>query len=242
MDYYKLPRLYSAISLKNQEKITLDTAQTHYLKNVMRRKEGDQIRLFDGKNGEFLASLASISKKETLLNIDKIIKEQPSHAPQIHLFFAPLEKKRMDFVIEKTVELGVTHLHPVITNRTEIRKIKTERIEQQIIEASEQSERLTLPSLSAATPLMQAIQTWKHDSPIQWACERDSTERAKPSIKTNSEIAAAFLIGPVGGFDDTEIDHLSKHPAIQPITLGPSILRAETASILCLSATLLEQI
>lgn len=141
----------------------------------------------------------------------------------------------MDTLIEKTVELGVTDLHPVLTNRTEHRKINEFRLLSQIIEASEQCERADIPCLHQLTPLKTLVSQWKDKPQIQWACERDALER-KP-LGHNRQDHQAFLIGPVGGFDDDEITFLGNHPAITPISLGSAILRAETASILCVGST-----
>jgi 16S rRNA (uracil1498-N3)-methyltransferase len=213
----------------------LSENQTHYLKNVMRRNAGDFIRIFDGQNGEYLARIETLTKKSCEVLPLENLKPQPAQAHRTHLIFAPLVKNRMDILIEKTVELGVTDLHPVLTNRTEHRKINEDRLLSQIIEASEQSERLDIPALHPLISMETLLGQWKDKPQIQWGCERDALER-KP-LGYNNENHQAFLIGPVGGFDEDEITLLGRHPAITPISLGSAILRAETASILCIGST-----
>ncbi len=241
--FFKLPRLYSDKRLTIQEPVSLDQDQTHYIKNVMRRRTGDQLRLFDGENGEFLAEIAELDKKNTTLNLKEKIREQSPQTYQTHLFFTPLAKNRMDMIIEKSVELGVTDFHPIITNRTEHRKIKADRITAQIIEAAEQSERLSLPRLHEICPLSDLYnpQNTMPCAPIlQWGCERDTTQRQPLGFCNDAN--QAFLIGPVGGFDEAEHDRMLSLKHIQPISLGKNILRAETACVLCISASLLKRI
>ena len=241
-NYFKLPRLYSDNSLIIQEDILLPKEQAHYLKNVMRRTEGDYVRLFNGRDGEVLGVIRALGKKEALVFLQENIKPQVPIAGRVHLLFSPLAKQRMDMVIEKAVELGVTDLHPVLTHRTEHRKVNTARLQAQIIEASEQSERLTLPVLQPLAALYDLCAGWsgKGLPDIQWCCERDSIDRKALGYQQAED--QAFLVGPVGGFDDEEIAFLSQQSYIQPISLGHNILRAETASILCLSAYCLERI
>ncbi|HCQ70961.1 MAG: RNA methyltransferase [Alphaproteobacteria bacterium] len=240
--YFKLPRLYSENSLVIQEDISLPKDQAHYLKNVMRRAQGDQIRLFNGRDGEVLGEIIALGKKDADVRLMAQIKPQIEPAGRVHLLFAPLAKQRMDMVIEKAVELGVSDLHPVLTHRTEHRKVNMARLQAQIIEASEQSERLSLPMLHEPAALYDVCARWSDQGhpEMQWCCERDRIERKALGYQQADD--QAFLVGPVGGFDDEEIAFLSQQPCIQPISLGANVLRAETASILCLSAYCLGRI
>ena len=231
---HKLPRLYSEKIIKPDETLELSDKQTHYLKNVMRRKEGDQIRLFDGETGEYTATITALSKKQITLSITQKTKNQSPITNYCHLLFTPLAKNRMDIVIEKSVELGVTDFHPILTNRTEHRKINESRLTAQIIEATEQCERMHVPNLHPLIPLQTTLQNWQHTKIIQWGCERAITER-KP-LGHCQDPSQAFLIGPVGGFDERECETLAQNPLITPITLGDTILRAETASLLCIGS------
>ena len=235
-EFYKLPRLYSEQALASQADILLPDGQAHYLRHVMRRADGDRVRLFDGKNGEFLASLAFEGKKKVRAYVQDCIRLQQVPDARAILIFAPLAKARMDMVIEKTTELGVSDFMPVLTNRTEHRKVNPQRLQAQIIEACEQAERLTLPRLHDLVTLPQLIARWvEADRPnIQWCCERDYADRQPLSAQSAGD--QAYLVGPVGGFDEDECALLRQASHVVPISLGDAVLRAETASIMCLSA------
>ncbi len=230
--YGKLSRLYISADLKSGAGLALDDKQAHYLRNVLRKETGDTVRLFNGRDGEWLAELKEVSKKGVLAVAKEQIRPQPSHARTIHLLFAPLKKDRMDFLIEKSVELGVTHFHPVITARTaDARTLNHDRLTAQVIEAAEQCERMDVPVLLPDLPLKQKLAGWK-DGAIHWAYERSD---AAP-LTASDDQTAAFLIGPAGGFDDNEVNILSSHESVKPISLGETIYRAETASLLCLAS------
>ena len=226
-----LPRLYTAAPLAAGQPVALETAQAHYLRTVLRRQAGDSVRLFNGRHGEWRAAIERLDKKGGLLAPQEQLKPQPEAAATVHLLFAPLKKNRMDIIIEKATELGVSDFHPVITNRTEVRSLNMERLQAQIIEAAEQSERLTLPALHPPQPLTGKIAAWQGPVPILWARERGAARHLADIRQENW----AFLIGPVGGFDPQEDDSLSRDTRILPVSLGAAILRAETASILCLA-------
>ena len=147
-NYTKAPRLFLNTPLSIGTDTHLDKDQSHYLLNVMRKDDNDMVRVFNGKDGEFIGIIQKQSKKLcTLTNLEQL-KQQPDNKSEIHLFFVPIKKDRMGFMIEKAVELGATHLHPIITDRTQHGKINTNKIEKQIIEAAEQCERLDTPHLS----------------------------------------------------------------------------------------------
>lgn len=230
-----LPRLYTDQNLKEGLAVPLDRKQAHYLGNVLRLQDGASVRLFNGRDGEWLAALETPSKKNLAAAPLQQIKAQPSASSQIHLLFAPIKKHRMDILIEKSVELGVTDLHPVLTDRTEVRKLNTDRLHAQIIESAEQCERLEIPALHPLEKLDQKLARWNKSQKILWGDERGSGTPLH-SVSTQDW---AFLIGPVGGFTAEEAGRLRNLPFIQPISLGPQIYRVETAAILCLSRTVL---
>ena len=232
--FSKLPRLFTSSSLEAGNTLELSSAQSHYLKNVLRLKEQDQLRAFNGQDGEWLLSLQEISKKSVTATCEKQLRAQKSSDTKVHLYFAPIKKTRLDFLIEKTVELGVTDLHPVLTERTEVRKINPERIDTQIIEAAEQCERLDIPKIHSTIALYDIPNTQK----LYAAIERDETT---PDIHTlHFDTPVQALIGPEGGFSEKEINFLKKQTHIIPVSLGQNILRAETAAVKflsCISAT-----
>lgn len=229
-DYYKLPRLYLAGKISVGDSIALDKKQSHYLLNVMRKNEGDTVRIFNGIDGEFLTGIRK-SGKNAILNVEERIKEQPDIKQHVHLIFAPVKKHRMDILIEKSVELGVTAFHPVVTDHSDVRKINNERLNAQIIEAAEQCERLDLPALHSLVSLEDKLKAWPDYITLNWCYERSED----PPQALFSDEKQGFLIGPVGGFSQREVEYLSAHPKVSPVSLGEQVLRVETAALVCLA-------
>jgi 16S rRNA (uracil1498-N3)-methyltransferase len=227
-DYIKLPRLYVDGELKTEA--SLGEGPAHYLRSVLRLSGGARLRLFNGRDGEWLGEIAALDKKAASVRLLEQIKKQPSARTPVHLLFAPIKKDRLDFLIEKSVELGVTDLHPIVTNRTEIRKVNNERLQAQITEAAEQCERLDLPALHALSDLPVKLAGWDSAIPLL-AC----IERAGAPVLRHVNPPAAILIGPEGGFDESEKAALARYAFIKPVSLGDSILRAETAALKALS-------
>lgn len=211
--------------------------QAHYLKNVLRKDVGDILRIFNGAEGEWLARIDSLSKKNGELALTDQIKPQAPPRKTLHLLFSPIKKQRMDVLIEKAVELGVTDLTPVIMHRTENRKINEDRLNAQIIEAAEQSERLDIPKLHPLIKLPLLLSNGIGGIEVFTALEREPS--AKALHEYDYKNGAAFLIGPEGGFDLQERAEILSSEDIRVIDLGNGILRAETAALACLSYVLL---
>ncbi len=228
---HRSPRIFVERNLSENSTFSLDEDTTHYLKNVLRRPDGSLLRVFNGRDGEFIASLTPQSKKLYILDIQKKIREQNQTAKEIHLVFAPIKKDRQDFMIEKAVELGATHFHPVLTQQTVIRDLNEVRVNKQIQEAAEQCERLDIPKLEPLLKLDTFLRNWKDTIPLYAALERSDAEH----IKNMPSLFCAILIGPEGGFSDDEKEMFLKNPKVKPVTLGERILRAETAAIYSLS-------
>ncbi len=233
-------RLYVKNPLIVGSEITLSSDMSHYVANVLRLKEKDFVLLFNESDGEFLGPLTLIHKKQTKLTLTKQTRKADSDTIAQHdlwLAFAPLKKDRLDFLIEKSVELGVNRLIPIQTEFTDILHLKMDRIEAQIIEAAEQTERLTLPTLEPMVKLKSFLDNWLKDR-ILFACiEREKALPVKEAFaQKNPAQKCGFLIGPAGGLSDLDISLLLKYPFVIPIHLGPRILRAETAAIAVLSA------
>lgn len=223
---YKLPRIYVDDNLSNGCNLILDENNAHYLKNVLRKNIGDYVRIFNGVNGEWLCIIDSINKKHCNLLVKDELRKQGSSSRRIKLFFSPIKKQRMDWLIEKSVELGVTDFYPFICEYTDNRKTNFDKIKKQIIGASEQSERLDVASFHEPKSLINVING--HDN-ILSAIERlDSAEIS--TIKLN-DYDRSFLIGPEGGFSEEEKGFLQKSKNIIPVSLGMNILRAETAAL-----------
>lgn len=232
---FTLPRLYApSQSFEASAEITLSADQAHYLRNVMRTKTGDSIRLFNGKEGEWLGTVTELGKKNAVITLSEQIKEQPEQTERVHLICPPLKKHRMDILIEKAVELGITDLHPVVTHHTDVRKINTDRIETQITEAAEQCERFTIPMLHPLKSLNDFLAKWDKTVRITACLERyDAPHIGNISFEEDK----AFLIGPAGGFSEQEKTLLASHDFIQPVSLGDTIFRVETAAMYCLIQT-----
>ncbi len=231
IDLYKYPRLYLNASFKENAKISLGADHSHYLRNVLRKNAGDLLRVFNGADGEWLAAIDILGKKDGTIILTKQIKKQPAKQAGLNLFFSPIKKHRMNFLIEKAVELGVSGFYPVIMSRTENRKLNEARINAQIIEAAEQCERLDLPALHPAQNLGGIL--LRDDAHFYVCLERNNG--AKPMASYPYEGGASFIIGAEGGFDPQEIELLLSSEKVTAINLGDNILRAETAAIACLS-------
>jgi len=227
----KTPRLYICDPIAIGEEINLLPAQMHYLGGVLRMKDGDSVRIFNGQDGEWMSSFHPQNKKVGCLTPTKNLRPQPSMSARVHLLFAPIKKQRMDFLVEKAVELGVTDFHPLLTQNTEVRKLNEERIHAQIIEAAEQCERLTLPKLHALDKLETACQHWAREVPLLVGLERhDCLPIAEAKVQQHGS-DVSFLVGPEGGFTQIESEMLCGLDHVTPVNLGDTILRAETAAL-----------
>jgi 16S rRNA (uracil1498-N3)-methyltransferase len=225
--FHNFPRLFLPSSIENGQPIIIPENQSHYLKNVLRHVEGDLIRVFNPESGEYIGKITNIGKKHITIEIQNQIRSIEIETTEIHLFFSPIKKDRNDILIEKAVELGVTHFHPVLFARTIAREIKVERIHAQIIEAAEQCERLSIPTLAPLKEFKKALNEWDKDIPMMAAIERtDDTLLSKISLKTNR---VGLCIGPEGGITEEEIEILKAKKFVTPVSFGKNILRAETA-------------
>jgi len=228
-----LPRLYVEDFLITGAEIDLSQSHAHYLGKVMRLKTGAQIRVFNGADGEWLAELTNIAKRQGALKLIQLLR-QPVAAQDIWLLFAPVKKARTDFIVEKATELGTRLIQPVITKRTTSPKVRTDRMQLQSIEAAEQTERMDLPSIAEPVKLQELLKNWDAGRALIFADEAGDAKPAKlalAAIKT----PAAILIGPEGGFTPEERQLLRNQSYVTPISLGPRILRADTAVAATLS-------
>jgi 16S rRNA (uracil1498-N3)-methyltransferase len=233
-DYdFRLPRLFVEDALQQDSALALNQDQTHYLKTVMRRPDGAKLRVFNGRDGEWGGVITYEGKKSASLALTTLIRPQGQRTPRLHLVFAPVKKDRMDFMIEKAVELGACALHPVLTQYTVIRDLNADRVTRQITEAAEQCERLDLPGLSPLCSLKDFARTWNPDLPVYAALERHDATLLGQIRPLPAE--CGLLIGPEGGWSDEERTFLLGLPFIRAVSLGEQILRSETAAIFGLS-------
>lgn len=212
-------RLYVPDNLTLHDTLTLTESTHHYISHVLRCKKDAMVRLFNGKDGEFLGKIVSVTKKDCDVYVAEKIRQSTTDTPLV-LYMPPLRPTRMAYLLEKITELGVTDYYPIQTDHTAFPLGKISRIERIFIEAAEQCERLTLPRLHPIQPLESIL----NDAPILWAYERSSYSFEKTSSRF-------LLIGPEGGFSEREIHLLKNHSNVQEVSLGSSILRAETAAM-----------
>jgi 16S rRNA (uracil1498-N3)-methyltransferase len=232
-NYHTAPRLYVECDLQKGAQFSLHDDHAHYLRHVMRQSLDAPLRLFNGRMGEWAGRISKLDKKTVEVEVLDQLRPQPVIHPIYALAFAPLKGPRLDILIEKAVELGVSDLYPVITAFTQNRHINAARLNRQITEAAEQCERLTLPILHEPCSLKDFIEM--APQPIYVALER----AAHPHIKSFSAQKWSFLVGPEGGFSQEEKEYLAAHEQIQAISLGKNILRAETAALAGLSFLIL---
>ena len=220
------PRLHVTAALAAGASITLDQPQSHYLAGVMRRQPGDLVRLFNGHDGEWAARVASVAKKAVTLVAERQSAPQ-ERVPDLWLCTAPLKKGRIDWLVEKACELGVARLQLVTTQRTVVEKPNLERLCAHLVEAAEQSGRTAVPELPAPVTLERLLRDWPAGRGLLFADETGGT----PLAQARAPAPAAILIGPEGGFTEPERAAIRAHPAAVPISLGPRILRADTAAL-----------
>ncbi len=229
-------RLYIDEEFTENAIVNLPLNQIHYLRNVMRLDVGARIQVFNGRDGLYLANLTELAKKKGTAQLQEQIVPQPTVTQKLALCFVPIKKDRQDFMIEKAVELGVTDLYPLKSQHGQVGKIKTERIESQIIEAAEQCERLDMPNLHAMNDLRRFLKAFPADQKLYICAERAKAKPIGQVILDNQGQNACFLIGPEGGFSGEEMALFDEYDFVEKINLGSRILRAETAAVTALAS------
>jgi 16S rRNA (uracil1498-N3)-methyltransferase len=226
-----LPRLFVKEPIGAGARIELDASQANYLGNVLRLGEGSQLLVFDGRSGEWLAEIAEAGKKRMSLSVIEPTGPQES-VPDLWLAFAPLKKGRVDWLVEKAVELGAARLLPVVTQRTVVDKLNLERMRAHIVEAAEQCGRTALAEIDAPVKLDGLLKSRDLNRRLYFADETGG-EPAAVAFKPGP---ALILTGPEGGFTPDEAAAIRSASNAQAISLGPRILRAETAALAALAA------
>lgn len=231
------PRLFVEADLAAGRAAAVSADQAHYLLHVLRMKPGDEMRLFNGRDGEWLARVSSVSKRSIDIIADSNLRLQQAGA-DVWLCAAPIKKAHFDYMIEKATELGVAAIQPVLTERTQIREVNTGRCRSIAVEAAEQSERLDIPVIRKPVTLNEMIAHWPMDRvPIicaEWG-EAAPVREAFTSPQVKGAGRAVIVTGPEGGFSAAEMEALRALPGGVFIRLGPRILRADTAAIAALS-------
>jgi 16S rRNA (uracil1498-N3)-methyltransferase len=228
------PRLYVTAALSQGQSVPLDGDRTHYLKNVMRRALGDEVGLFNGRDGEWLGRIDGYGRNSAAVTLETQRRPQLA-SPDVWLAFAPVKRARIDFIAEKATELGVSLLWPVMTRRAEPSRVNIERLTNIAIEAAEQTERLDIPAVRDAVQLDKMLAEWPRERVLFVCAEAGAARPIAEAVAAHKGAPAGFLIGPEGGFAATELDALRKLPFVVPIGLGPRLLRAETAAVVALA-------
>ena len=226
-----LPRLFVHRPLAEGASVELDAGPANYLGNVLRLREGGQLLVFDGQSGEWLARIAETGRKRMTLVVDSCTRAQET-VPDLWLAFAPVKRSQTDWLVEKATELGVARLVPVITQRTVVDRVKLERLESIAIEAAEQCGRTQLPAIDEPQPLPRFLEQCSVRRRLYFADESGG----EPAVDAFVPGSAAILTGPEGGFTDDERDAIRAADNSIAISLGPRILRAETAALAALTA------
>jgi 16S rRNA (uracil1498-N3)-methyltransferase len=229
-----LPRLYVEPDLSPGAQLTLGKDQSLYLAAVLRKSVGDEVVLFNGRDGAWLCRLVSDSKKSVTLDlVERIAPQTPPS--DLWYGFAPLKTERLDYVIQKAVEMGAGTIQPVITRFTQVNRLKHERLVANAIEAAEQCEVLSVPSVEQEITLERLLDSWPADRRLILADESATSSSPVEALTALRGQKIGILIGPEGGFSDEERAKLRTLPYVVPISLGPRILRADTAAVAALA-------
>lgn len=226
-----LPRLFIDIAMSAGVEIELDKDQTNYLVNVLRRGAGDQCVVFNGRDGAFLAEIARASKKTVTLTL---VEQSAEQTPPSDLWYGFAPIRRLDYIVQKATEMGAGMIQPVITRYVQNPKINPEKLAANAIEAAEQCEVLSVPRVEPAIPFARLIETWTevHGDRVLVFCDEESASSSPVDTLAGLEgRRIGLIIGPEGGFAPEERDMLRAQPYVTPISLGPRILRADTAAV-----------
>lgn len=224
------PRLFVEAGLSEGTEVACDRGQAHYLLNVMRLRGGDTVRAFNGRDGEWLCEISSAAKKSCALTPASRTRTQTA-LPDIHYLFAPLKHARLDYMVQKATELGCSRIQPVITAHTNASRVKLERMRSNAIEAAEQCNLLDVPFIEEVTTLDNLLSSWPEERHLVFCDEEAQIASPLQALGKIGPGALAVLIGPEGGFSDEERDRIRQLSCVTAISLGPRVMRADTAGV-----------
>jgi 16S rRNA (uracil1498-N3)-methyltransferase len=238
---FRSPRLFVDTALHEGAEVALESSQANYLVNVLRLGAGAPVLAFNGRDGEWRANLAPAGKRNVRLAVAEQVRAQTTTC-DLHYLFAPLKHARLDYMVQKAVEMGASRLVPVLTRHTQVQRINLERMRANAIEAAEQCGILTIPEIAEPLPLDALVRDWVPERLLVFcdeAAEVTDPVAALQGARGGGALVAplpvSLLIGPEGGFAEEERAALLKLPDVVRLALGPRILRADTAAVAALT-------
>jgi 16S rRNA (uracil1498-N3)-methyltransferase len=231
---FRAQRLFVDAPLDAGARIEPSRGQAHYLLHVLRLKPGGAILLFNGKDGEWRARIAEAGKKSCVLAVEERTRPQPQ-PPELVYLFAPLKQARLDYMVEKAVEMGAGRLRPVLTQHTQVTRVNLERMRANAVEAAEQCGILALPEIEPPAKLEAMLAAWPEGRPLVFCDEAAGTASPIEALAGMPAGPLAVLVGPEGGFSAEERAALLARPFVTAISLGPRVLRADTAAVAALA-------
>src|ERR1700735_1334469 len=232
---FRTPRLYVSQPLVTGAELKLEPQQTNYLVNVLRLATGAPVLLFNGHDGEFSASLTAGARKAASLIVGAQTRAQEA-PPDVDYLFAPLKHARLDYMAQKAIEMGASRLRPVITRHTQVSRVNLERLQANAIEACEQCGVIWIPEIAPVEPLAEALKRWPPERLLVFCDEGEEQASPLRALRTaRGDGGVGLLIGPEGGFDDDERPAILSAPRVLRLSLGPRILRADTAAVAALA-------
>ncbi len=230
----RVPRLHVPLPLVGGERVELAPPQAHYLKNVLRLRRGDVVRLFNGQDGEWLCTLLELRKSGAVALCGERL-AAPTPPPDIDYLFAPLKAARLDYIAQKATEMGARRIRPVITERTVVRKVKLERLRANAVEAAEQCNLVFVPRVLEPVGLERLLAEWDATRRIVHCDEAAPVADPLAALARIEPGPLAVLIGPEGGFSPRERQMLRGLDCAHAVRLGPRVMRADTAGVAALA-------
>ncbi|WP_105438986.1 16S rRNA (uracil(1498)-N(3))-methyltransferase [Neorhizobium sp. T25_13] len=231
---FRMQRLFIEAPLGADARHEVSSEQFNYLANVLRMEEGSAILLFNGRDGEWKAKITYPTRKKIVLEAIEETRPQPP-ASDLHYLFAPLKVGRLDYLVQKAVEMGAGFIQPVMTQHVQGKITSMDRLQANVVEAAEQCGILSVPEVSPPKKLGDLLDTWPEERRIIFCDEGDEGQNPLPILSAIKESKLALLVGPEGGFSDEERERLRSLSFVTAIPLGPRILRADTAAVAALA-------
>jgi 16S rRNA (uracil1498-N3)-methyltransferase len=231
---FHAPRLFIAAPMETDARLACSPEQANYLLNVLRLGEGDEILIFNGRDGEWRANLVEVGKRRCALACRELTRAQAA-GPDVDYLFAPLKHARLDYMVQKATEMGVARLQPVLTRRTIAARVNLDRMRANVIEAAEQCGILRIPEVAEPRRLEALLEGWDGSRRLILCDEAAAVESPIAALSELEPGPLAVLIGPEGGFEGSERALLRQQPFVIAISLGPRVLRADTAAVAALA-------